>query len=66
MRRVRRTTAIRPVGSVYLDSLCDAFGIDLPSGGSLMGTQPIRQGTAGIKPRAISRNRACSGQLVGR
>ena len=65
-RRSARTEAIRPVGIGMTVSSCNALVVDLPLGGLGGHSAPAGYGPDGIKPRAMCRNSACSGQLVGR
>src|ERR1700719_62992 len=60
-----RTPSIRPSGSVCVNSLCNALGIDLPRRRLVGARSPVAQGPDGIRPSATARNSAPSGQLVG-
>jgi hypothetical protein len=60
-----RTPSIRPSGSVCVNSLCNALGIDLPRRRRIGAHSPAAQGPDGIRPSATVRNSAPSGQLVG-
>src|SRR5215510_11672171 len=60
-----RTPSTRPSGSVCVNSLCNALGIDLPRRRLVGARSPVAQGPDGIRPSATARNSAPSGQLVG-
>src|SRR4029077_4132041 len=62
---VARSPSIRPSGSVCVNSLCNALGIDLPRRRRIGAHGPAAQGPDGIRPSATARNSAPSGQLVG-
>jgi hypothetical protein len=52
-RASARTPSIRPSGSVCVNSLCNALGIDLPRRRLVGAHGPAAQGPDGIRPSAI-------------